>query len=296
MLDLKPLSPSFGLECSGINLAEPLSDSDFAEIEAAFFRGQVLVFRTQTLKPEAFLAFARCFGEPEPHVIDQFHHPADPNILILSNVVIDDEPQGLADAGTYFHTNYSYLEVPARATLLFSIEVPSSGGHTLFANQYAAYEGLPDSMKRQIEPLVAIHHYGNRNDQDEASRTAASALTDEQKEKLPLIAHPIVRTHPCTGRKALYAVSGSSFGIAGMPDAEARKLLDLLAAHATQERYCYRHAYGVGDVVIWDNASLLHSATLTDPDDPRTLWRITVKEPLLAAEAVLAPTFAGGPA
>ena len=113
---------------------------------------------------------------------------------------------------------------------------------------------------------------------------------------MPLITHPLVRTHPVTGRKALYAVSGSSFGIVGMPDDEARKLLDELAAHATQERYRYRHAIGVGDVVIWDNASLLHSATLTDPDDPRTLWRITVKEPRLAAAAVLAPTFASGPA
>jgi taurine dioxygenase len=294
MLRLKPLCPGFGLEASGIDLAEPLSDSEFAEIEAAFFRGQVLVFRAQTLKPEEFVAFARRFGQPEPHVIEQFHHPDDSNILILSNVVVDDEPQGLADAGTYFHTNYSYLEVPARATLLYSIEVPSQGGHTVFANQYAAYDGLPASMKQQIEPLAAIHHYGNRNDQDEASRTAASALTDEQRAKLPLIAHPIVRTQPVTGRKMLYGVSGSSYGIVGMPDDEARKLLDLLAAHATQERYCYRHAYGVGDVVIFDNASLLHAATLTDPDDPRTLWRITVKEPLLAAKAVLAPTFASG--
>ena len=292
MLDFKPLCPGFGLECLGIDLAEPLPDSVFAEIDAAFFRGQVLVFRSQSLKPEEFVAFARRFGEPEPHVIDQFHHPDDPNILILSNVVIDDEPQGLADAGTYFHTNYSYLEVPARATMLYSIEVPSRGGHTLFANQYAAYDGLPDSLKKQVESLVAIHHYGNRNDLDEASRTAASALTDEQKAKLPLIAHPIVRVHPVTGRKMLYAVSGTSFGIAGMPDDEARKLLDLLAAHATQERYRYSHAYRVGDVVLWDNASLLHAATLTDPDDPRTLWRITVKEPLLAADAVLAPTFA----
>ena len=94
-----------------------------------------------------------------------------------------------------------------------------------------------------------------------------------------------------TGRKALYAVSGSSFGIVGMPDDEALELLDELAAHATQPKYRYSLDYGVGDVVVWDNASLLHSATLTDPDDPRTLWRITVKEPLLAAKAVLAPTF-----
>ncbi len=291
MFKFTPLCAGFGLETWNVDLAEPQPDDAFAELEAAFFRGQVLVLRAQKLSPEQFVAFARRFGPPEPHVIDQFHHPADPNILILSNVVVDDVPQGLADAGTYFHTDYSYLAVPARATTLYSIEVPSVGGNTLFANQYAAYDDLPDAMKRRITPLVGIHHYGNRNDQDEASRTVASVLTDEQKAKMPLITHPIVRTHPVTGRKALYAVSGSSFGIVSMPEDEARGLLDELAAHATQEKYRYSLAYGVGDVVIWDNASLLHSATLVDPDDPRTLWRITIKEPALAAAEVLAPTF-----
>jgi taurine dioxygenase len=294
MITFKPLCPGFGLEASGVDVAEPLTDAAFAELEAAFFRGQVLVLREQRLTAAQFVAFAHRFGPSEPHVIDQFHHPDDPNILILSNVVIDDKPQGLADAGSYFHTDYSYLAVPARATTLYSLEVPTVGGNTLFANQYAAYDELPDAMKARIEPLVAIHHYGNRNDEDEASRTVASVLTAEQKAKMPLITHPIVRRHPVTGRKALYAVSGSSFGIVGMPEDEARSLLDELAAHATQEKYCYSLAYGVGDVVIWDNASLLHSATLTDPDDPRTLWRITIKEPALAATAVLAPTFAGG--
>ena len=295
MFTFKPLCASFGLETSRVDVSEPLSEEAFAEVEAAFFRGQVLVLREQRLTAAQFVAFARRFGPPEPHVIDQFHHPDDPNILILSNVVIDDKPQGLADAGSYFHTDYSYLAVPARATTLYSLEVPTVGGNTLFANQYAAYDELPAAMKARIEPLVAIHHYGNRNDQDEASRTVASVLTEEQKAKMPLITHPIVRTHPVTGRRALYAVSGSSFGIVGMPDDEARTLLDELAAHATQEKYRYSLAYGVGDVVIWDNASLLHSATLTDPDDPRTLWRITIKEPALAATAVLAPTFGSAP-
>ncbi len=290
MLTFTPLCPGFGLEAADVDIPE-LDDAAFAEHEAAFFRGQVLALRAQNLTPAQFVAFARRFGPPEPHVIDQFHHPDDPNILILSNVVIDEEPQGLADAGTYFHTDYSYLAVPARATLLYSIEVPQVGGNTLFANQYAAYDDLPEAMKRTIESLVAVHHYGNRNDQDEQSRTVASVLTSEQKTKMPLITHPIVRPHPVTRRKALYAVSGSSFGIVGMPDDEACALLDELAAHATQEKYRYSLEYGVGDVVVWDNASLLHSATLTEPDDPRTLWRITVKEPLLAATSVLAPAF-----
>src|SRR5438876_8878832 len=173
MLQLKPLSPGFGLEASGIDLAEPLSDAAFAELEDAFFDGQVLAIRHQNLAPLEFLAFARRFGPPEPHVIDQFHHPDDPNILILSNVVIDGEPEGLADAGTYFHTDYSYLAVPARATMLYSIEVPEKGGDTLFANQYAAYDDLPAAMKRKVEPLVAVHHYGNRHVPEGEARTAA---------------------------------------------------------------------------------------------------------------------------
>ena len=287
-----PLCPGFGLETSDIDISRSMPKAKFVRLERAFFAGQVLVLRGQKLAATKFAAFARRFGPPEPHVIDQFHHPDDPNILILSNVRIDGKPSGLADAGSYFHTDYSYLQVPARATMLYSIEVPRVGGNTLFANQYAAYDDLPDAMKRRIEPLYGIHHYGNRKDQDEASRTAASLLTPEQQAKMPLITHPIVRAHPVTGRKALYAVSGSSFGIVGMPDDEAVALLDELAAHATQPKYQYSHTYRIGDVVIWDNASLLHSATLVDPDDPRTLWRITIKEPMLAAAAVLAPTFA----
>jgi taurine dioxygenase len=288
-----PLCEGFGVETSDVDVSHPLSPAKFKKLERAFFAAQVMVLRGQKVSATGYVAFGKRFGQPEPHVIDQFHHPDDPNILILSNVMIDGKPSGLADAGSYFHTDYSYLQVPARATMLYSIEVPEVGGNTLFANQYAAYDGLSATMKKRIAPLVAIHHYGNRHDQDEASRTAASVLTDEQKAKMPLITHPIVRPHPVTGRKALYAVSGSSFGIVGMPQDEAVALLDELAAHATKPEYQYSFAYRVGDIVIWDNASLLHSATLTDPNHPRTLWRITIKEPALAAKDVLAPTFVG---
>lgn len=294
MITTRPLSPGFGVEAPELDLSQPLSDEAFAEIERAFFAGQLLVVRGQRLTPAQFGAWAQRFGPPEPHVIDQFHHPDDPAILILSNRRRNGQPVGLADAGTYFHTDYSYLAVPARATTLYSIEVPRSGGNTLFANQYAAYDDLPAGTKARIDPLIAVHHYGNRNNLDERSRTVASVLSDAQKASLPLITHPIVRTHPVTGRKALYAVSGTSFGIVGMPDDEATALLDELAAHATRPAYQLSFAYGVGDVVIWDNASLLHSATLIDPDDPRTLWRITVKETRVAAAPVLAPTFAVG--
>jgi taurine dioxygenase len=270
-MELRRLSDGFGAEADSI-------PRDFREVWDAFFASQVLVFRNQQFSATGFLEFARQLGKPEPHVIDQFHHPEHADILILSNVQKDGQPTGLADAGTYFHTDYSYLDVPARATTLYSIQVPKVGGDTLFANQYAAYDDLSQKMKNSIENLVALHHYGNRDDLDKDSRTVASVLTGEQEQKMAWVRHKVARKHPVTGRTALYAVSGSSFGIEGMPKDEAVGLLDELTRHATQEKYQLRLKYGVGDVVIWDNASLLHSATLIDPNDPRTLWRITIKE------------------
>ena len=270
-MELRKFKEGFGAEADRI-------PADFREVWDTFFASQVLVFRNQKFSAKGFLEFARQFGRPEPHVIDQFHHPEHADILILSNVEKDGKPTGLADAGTYFHTDYSYLDVPARCTTLYSIQVPKVGGDTLFANQYAAYDDLSSAMKKRIDGLIALHHYGNRDDLDKGSRTVASVLSDEQEKKLAWVRHPVARKHPVTRRKALYAVSGSSFRIEGMPDDEALDLLDELKRHATQEKYHYRLKYGVGDVVIWDNASLLHSATLIDPNDPRTLWRITIKE------------------
>ena len=274
-MQLRKLSP-FGVEAGGVDLSR--SSFDFERLQGAFFENQLLVIRGQRLTARQFLDFARRFGKPEPHVIDQFHHPEFPDILILSNVKKNGEPTGLADAGTYFHTDYSYLEMPARATTLYSIQVPRAGGDTLFANQYAAYDDLSSEVKEKIKGLIALHHYGNRNELDERSRTAASLLTEDQKQKVAWVRHPVARRHPVTGRTPLYAVSGTSFRIEGMPDDEACALLDELKDHATQPKYQYRLKYGVGDVVVWDNASLLHSATLIDPNDARTLWRITIKE------------------
>jgi taurine dioxygenase len=265
----------FGVQVDDVDLAGAF---DFQALEKLFFDNQVLVLRGQKLTPSQFHSFAKRFGPPEPHVIDQFHHRENPDILVLSNVMKDGKPTGLADAGTYFHTDYSYLEMPARATTLYSIQVPKVGGDTLFADQYAAYDDLSSQMKTTIADMVALHHYGNRNDLDEHSRTVASVLNEEQKHKVTWVRHKIARPHPVTGRTALYAVGGTSFRIEGLSDKEARELLDELLAHSTQEKYRYRLKYGVGDVVVWDNASLLHSATLIDPNDARTLWRITIKE------------------
>jgi taurine dioxygenase len=273
------LSDVLGTAIEGIDLSRGVSDAEFGEVAQALWQTGVLAIKRQRLAPEQFLAFARRFGRPEPHVIDQFHYPGHPDILILSNRRENGQPIGLADAGSYFHTDYSYLDIPARLTMLYSIEVPSRGGNTLFANMYGAYDDLPASTRTRIDDLVVLHHYGNRDDLDEQSRTAASTLTAEQQDKVRWVRHKLVRTHHFTGRKALYAVSGSSFEIEGMPAADGRRLLDELKAHALQDKYRLSYSYEVGDVVLWDDLSTLHSATLIDPADPRTLWRITVKEP-----------------
>lgn len=281
MFAKRRMSDRLGVALDGLDLSRPLSDEAFREVERAFWEGQVLAIKRQALTPAQFVSFARRFGKPEPHVIDTFHHHEAADILILSNRrKPDGSPLGLADGGTYFHTDYSYLEVPARVTMLYSVEVPSKGGETLFADTVAAYDDLPDSMKRRIDDLVVLHHYGNRDNLDERSRTAASPLSAEQKNKVTWVKHRLVRTHYGTRKKALYAVSGSSFEIEGMPREAGVALLDELKAHVLQDKYRFSYAYAVGDVVLWDDLATLHSATLTDPNDPRTLWRITVKEPI----------------
>jgi len=278
-ISVRKLSDTLGCEITGAVIGADMSDVDFQAVGDALHEHLVVIVRDQELAPQGFVAFARRFGRPEPHVIDQFHHKTDANILILSNRKhANGTPMGLADGGTYFHTDYSYLDVPARCTLLYAIEIPGQDAGTTFANQRKAYEDLAPDERSRIDSLVCRHHYGNRDTPDEASRTAASKLSGDQKAKMSWVRHPLVRSHPHTGRKSLYAVSGSSFGVEGLGDREGVVLLDALKAHSTADAYCFTPQYRPGDVVIWDNCSLLHSAPLIDPDRARTLWRITVKE------------------
>ena len=275
---IEPLSDVAGARICGLDASQPLAPDTFAQVEAALHEHCFVVFPRQDLSTAQFAAFGRHWGRAEPHVIDSFHHPDDPDILILSNVVEGGKSLGLRDAGTYFHTDYSYLAVPARCTILHALQVPHEHGGTRFANQTRAYAELPQKTKDRIDALVVRHHYGNRDDLDESSRTVASVLNDGQKKKVDWVQHQLVRPHPHTGVKALYAVSGSSFGILGMDKEEGVALLDELKAHATQPRYQTLHNYAIGDVIVWDNAQLLHAAPLTEIHDPRTLWRITIKE------------------
>lgn len=278
MLRIEPLSDVAGARITGLDLSQDMAPEYFAQVEQALHDRCFVVFPRQTLSPGQFVQFSTLWGPAEPHVIDTFHHPKDANILILSNVRRDGQPIGLLDAGTYFHTDYSYLTVPARCTMLHAIQMPRERSGTTFANQTQAYADLPADMRARIDPMVVRHHYGNRDDLNEQSRTVASVLSNSQKKKVDWVRHRLVRPHPHTGVKSLYGVSGSSFGIDGMDDAQAVTLLDELKAHATAPRYRHTYHYTIGDVVVWDNAQLLHAAPLTDLTDARTLWRITVKE------------------
>ncbi len=200
-------------------------------------------------------------------MIDTFHHPQDPNILILSNVKRNGKPIGLLDAGTYFHTDYSYLTVPARCTMLHAIQMPRERSGTTFANQTRAYADLPQTTRARIEDLVVRHHYGNRDDLNEQSRTVASVLDERQKKKVDWVRHRLVRPHPHTGVKSLYArlrqfVRHRRHG--------RREAVALAATNsrrsATAVRYRHTYNYRIGDVVVWDNAQLAACGAADRPD------------------------------
>jgi taurine dioxygenase len=276
MMTVTPLSKAVGARVDGIDLSHPLNDVDFDTLQDALHRHGFIVMKQQALTPQTMVEFARRWGRPQPHVIDTFQHPEEADILVLSNVYKDGKPTGLVDAGTYFHTDYSYLEQPARCTILYARDVPEGRNGTTFANQRSAYADLPLPRQQQLEGLVVQHHYGNREDLDKSSRTVASVLSQEQQKRVSWVQHPLVRRHPFTDEPVLYAVSGSSFGIEGMSQAEALGLLRELTDHATQDCYCHTNDYENDDVIVWDNALLLHSAPLIDLTRPRTLWRVTV--------------------
>jgi taurine dioxygenase len=273
---VRPLSQAGGCVLSGIDLNN-LSDDGFSVIEHALHEHLVLVVRDQKLTPDRFVDFSRRFGKPEPHVIDQFHHADDANILVLSNRRdAEDKPLGLADGSTHFTPTTPISTYRHAAPSFKSSRFRRRCWHN-FRQSASGIRGLTGGDQRRIAPLICRHRYGNRDDHQE-SRTAASPLNVDQNSKMHWVRHPLVRIHPKTGRKALYAVSGSSLGIEGMDDREGVLLLDELKVHATDPLLCFTPKYRPGDVVVWDNCTLLHRAPLIAVDRPRTLWRITVKE------------------
>ena len=261
------------------DLAQPIDDATFAELEEAFHDNIVVFFRNQRLSNETHVEFSRRFGELEVHIVKKYLLAGFPEILLVSNLKnAQGEHIGLADAGFTWHSDTSYRRNPSRCSLLYAKEVPRRDGKalgdTVFANTIAAYEALPEAMKQRLEGLRAVHRYSMRRRIDNSPRPK---LTAAQLAETPDIAHPIVRTHPYTGRKALYVTAGECIGIEGMPDDEAVALIDELDAHCVRPEFCYRHSWKVGDLVMWDNATAMHLAICDYAlPDRRLMHRTTV--------------------
>ncbi len=244
------------------DLADGLDDAAFREIEDAFHDNIVVVFRGQLLSNERHIEFSRRFGELEIHIVKKYLLPGYPEILLISNIRdAQGEHIGLADAGFTWHTDTSYRRRPSRCSLLYAKEVPHRGGgplgDTVFANAVAAYEALPQSMKARLDDLQAIHRYSARRRVADSPRPK---LSRQQLDETPDIAHPIVRTHPFTGRKSLYVTAGECVGVEGMPEDEAVDLIAELDAHIVRPEFLYRHQWRVGDLLMWDNAAAMHLA------------------------------------
>ena len=249
------------------DLSQPIDDRTFAEIERLFHDNIIVFFRDQRLSNEQHIDFSRRFGELEIHIVKKYLLPGYPEILLVSNIKNEaGEHIGLADAGFTWHTDTSYRKRPSRCSLLYAKEVPHRDGEplgdTVFANTIAAYEALPEPMKQRLAGLKAIHRYAMRRRVENSPRPK---LTAAQLAETPDIAHPIVRTHPHTGKKALYITAGECIGIVSgngefMPEDEALDLIAELDAHCVRPEFCYRHRWQIGDLVMWDNASAMHLA------------------------------------
>ena len=235
----------------------------------------MIVLRNQTLTPEKQVAFTRRFGEPEFNFnAARFGIDGSPEIYLISNIVEFGAPIGTRRAGETWHTDMSYAERPAGATMLYAVEVPVLHGLTLgdtcFANAAAAWDALPCAMQEQIEDLRGIFDFRGRK--------RSSPVSAQDVAQYPPVEHPIVRTHPRTGRKSLYIVRDDCTGIVGKDEETSRGLIEALADHIVRTRFIYQHRWQVGDVVVWDNCTVQHRA-IQDYDLPqrRLLWRTTIK-------------------
>jgi taurine dioxygenase len=257
--EVKPLHPSFGCEIVGLPLADAVAEPMFGKVYEAFLDYQLILFRDVDLPPATQVAFARRFGEVQIHVMNQYHGYKDhPEIYMLSNLGADGKPNGKhPDKGTlYWHTDGSWRERTGQATMMYSEVVPAKGGETEFADMYAAYEALGSEWKARIEGRRAIHNL----DFSRTRRHGHEPMTAEQKAKVPPVAHPIVRTHPETGRKAIF-LGDHAETVEGMPYAEGRQLIEELNALITPGNIVYTHRWARRECMVWDNRSLLHRAT-----------------------------------
>jgi taurine dioxygenase len=260
------LGHHIGARIDGVDLRR-LDDALFAAVERAFHEHGVIAISEQRLDEAGLIAFSRRFGELELNVASSFHHPDYPYINILSNKRrADGTPMGSPDAGQGWHTDMSYNAVPARASILYALEVPMRDGaplgDTLFAGMGAAWDALDPALRARLEGLQAVHHFAKFYDYMIAEKgSPRPPLTVAQKASKPPVVHPMAVRHPYTGRTCLYCDPGYTIRVLGLAEAESAALLRQLFAVQTRDEFLYRHKWRVGDVLIWDNIATIHMAT-----------------------------------
>jgi len=262
---LRPLSRAAGAEVTGVDFKRPLMADQVAELQHALGIYGVLLFRDADITPDEHIAFSRQFGPLESHVVGDFNLPDHPEVFVVSNILEQGKPTGAVYAGQYWHSDLSYMPKPSMGSLLLCHEMPAVGGDTMWANMTLAYETLSEPMKQFIGGLQAVHDYSHAYDTYFAHLKERPPLTPEQRAKTPPVEQPMVRTHPVTGRKALYVNPGFTKGIVGMPKDESQPILEMLLRHSTRPEFIYRHRWDVHDMMFWDNRCTMHYA-LADYD------------------------------
>lgn len=293
MITVRKTGKHLGAEISGVDLSQELDSNTFEQIAKAFFENEVVFFRDQKITPAQQIGFTRRFGTLEQHVRKESRLEGHPEILIISNV-LDEKGNaiGSQDAGRFWHSDLSYKKEPSMLSALYALEVPEKDGRVLgdtsFASTTAAYDALPDDLKARVNGLTNVHsyrHYRAKNIQAQKEEQARGGrviqehvLTDEQLKSVPDVETPLVRTHPVTKRKGLFANEAHTSHIPGLSREESEALLTQLYRHIVQPEFIYTHSWRAGDLLMWDNASVQHKATF-DYDLPlrRLMYRTTVR-------------------
>lgn len=268
---LQPLSGVLGAQVTGIDLGQPLDPQTLAELRAAFVQHGVLVFPDQDLSEDQQMAFGRQFGELDMHPF-VVPNPDNPEML---HVVT--EPDDYTNFGGGWHTDVTFLEEPDLGSVLYALETPPVGGDTLFANQQAAYDALSDTMKGMLDGLTAVHSAARQYGAQGQSRHSKAMPTQNEDLSVQQVVHPVVRTHPESGRKGLYVNGAFTERIKGMRTDESQALLGFLLKHAVKERFTCRVTWEPGQLAMWDNRTVQHYALHDYIGHRRHMRRITIK-------------------
>ncbi len=272
--EVRKLRDSFAVEVTGIDLTEDHSTAEMDEIKKLWWEHQLLLFRGQSLDEADLVHFSGKLGPLEHHVRKEFLSSDNPEILLISNKKADGKPIGiLADGEVGWHYDQIYLPKPAVGSLLYSVELPSSRGSTFFADMITAYERLPQAMKDKLEGKRAVQSYAAFN------AKFSVPTSEEQKKKTPDLDHPLIRTHPFSGRKALYLCPGMTTQILGMDAAESEETLEYLFDWCIRDEFVYKHDWVLGDAVLWDNACSMHRREPFDASETRLMKRTTILPP-----------------